>query len=247
MNTEIQIHKYKYKTASLNSSVKSSFRYSKSLQHHQCNLKCKCKSQNPHSKEKLKPSDPNIFTWRSALTSLDVPTANTILDREIMKHGDRVDTNLDEKIDKILSIYTSATSLCEGRGNSRIRCKWGARFLWDNTIGSFSETFSWSHLNQWYSIFIGNCFAVRLIFPPSFEFEIKIRKRDGILWEHMLKTDNSDVRRFTGSDRSQMSTNRNSFFVNKRSRAESTSSTTLRSSHQNKSSPFIFALMWRRR
>ena len=51
-----------------------------------------------------------------------------------------------------------------------------------------------------------------------------IQKRDGILGKHMLKTDNSDVERFTGYDfeQSQMSTHRNSSFVNKRTGPEFT-------------------------
>ena len=50
----------------------------------------------------------------------------------------------------------------------------------------------------------------------------KINSRNGILQKHMLRTDNSDVRRSTGSDfeQSRVSTNRNSYFVNKRTGLE---------------------------
>ena len=50
----------------------------------------------------------------------------------------------------------------------------------------------------------------------------KSNSRNGILQKHMLRTDNSDVRRSTGSDfeQSRVSTNRNSYFVNKRTGLE---------------------------
>ena len=50
----------------------------------------------------------------------------------------------------------------------------------------------------------------------------KLNSRNGNLQRHMLRTDNSDVRRSTGSDfeQSRVSTNRNSYFVNKRTGLE---------------------------
>ena len=57
------------------------------------------------------------------------------------------------------------------------------------------------------------------------QLQIQIaQKGEGILGTHMLKTDNSDVERLTGSDfeQSQMSTHRNSSFVNKRTEPEFT-------------------------